>query len=88
MTRLATVLLALILCCVFAASAAMATPPPTPVAPPDTRDVTFRDADVVDVERLEPTAEMIEWLKERERESLIRLRWHFVPQIVRSADQI
>lgn len=74
------------LTCALLAPAALALTPP-PQTPPPERSVDF-PIDEVTVERLEPEPVMMEWLRQRQRESLIRYRVHFKAELVRSAHDI
>ena len=54
---------------------------------PAAKEFNF-DLDTVEVDVLKPDALMMEVLKERSRESLIRIRLDFIKEIVRSAEDI
>lgn len=78
----------------LAALAALSLSAPPEKSPPhsqgvrDDKVVTFTQNDEVDVERLEPTAEVWEQIVERQKASLVRLRWSYAPELVRSADSL
>ena len=70
----------------FAPPLGAAAPPTTPAKPPRVIDIT--QVDEIEVERLEPPLTVVLLRQARERQSLIRLRWRFDKELVRSADQL
>ncbi|MFT7621047.1 MAG: hypothetical protein ACI9WU_000208 [Myxococcota bacterium] len=76
-------LLNMVVVVALSASTAMAAPP----ANPDGKAFDF-ETDEVTVDVLKPDATMVEVLRAKARQSLIRIRMDFVKEIVRSAEDI
>jgi len=78
------VLMAAALVCMLASSA-LAAPPAKKGDKP--REFNF-ETDEVMVDVLKPDATMVEVLREKARQSLIRIRMDFIKELVRSAEDI
>ncbi len=86
--RLRAFLFAAIAAGFFAPAMASAEDRPAAVVPPGGDKQYDFDTDTVEVDVLKPDMTMVEVLKNRARQSLIRIRTDFVKEIVRSAEDI